>query len=51
MHWADHVGLPLILGKIEEFNKVHDFWQPSSLLQSLVEQGKTFKQWDAEGRV
>jgi 3-hydroxyacyl-CoA dehydrogenase len=51
MHWADHVGLPLILEKIEAFNKVYDFWQPSQLLQLLVKQGKTFTQWDAENGV
>lgn len=48
MHWADHVGLPVILSKIEELNESRDFWQPSSLLQQLVKEGMTFARWDQE---
>ena len=47
MHWADYVGLPKILEKIEQFSGKHDFWEPSKLLRKLVSQNQTFAQWDA----
>ncbi|WP_310620167.1 3-hydroxyacyl-CoA dehydrogenase NAD-binding domain-containing protein [Flexibacterium corallicola] len=43
LHYADHVGLPKILARIEEYAKDYEyFWQPSKLLKKLVDEGKTF---------
>jgi 3-hydroxyacyl-CoA dehydrogenase len=45
MHWAEHsVGLPKMLGRIEDFAKVHGerWWTPSPLLKKLVAEGKGF---------
>jgi 3-hydroxyacyl-CoA dehydrogenase len=48
MHYADHYGLDRVLADIREFQQ-HDpvFWQPSPLLESLVEGGKTFASLNA----
>ena len=50
MFYADSVGLEVILEKILHFQKALDpqYWQPSALLVRLVQQGKTFAQWQAE---
>lgn len=44
LHYADHVGLDVILADIHAFaaDDPH-FWKPSPLLVELVEQGKSFK--------
>jgi len=42
MFWADEVGLDKILGKIEEFGRTHDFWQPAPLLKRLADSGQSF---------
>jgi 3-hydroxyacyl-CoA dehydrogenase len=43
MHYADSVGLAMILADIEEFAvEDADFWAPSALLRNLAESGGTF---------
>jgi 3-hydroxyacyl-CoA dehydrogenase len=47
MFYADTVGLPKVLAKIEEFEKKHgELWAPAGLLKKLVEEGKTFSDFD-----
>ena len=48
MFYADTVGLPKVLARIEEFKKKHgkDLWEPAALLRQLVADGKTFKDFD-----
>ncbi len=50
MFYADTVGLPHVLAKIQEFEKRHgaDLWAPAPLLKRLAEAGKTFESWDKE---
>ncbi|MEQ9490495.1 MAG: 3-hydroxyacyl-CoA dehydrogenase NAD-binding domain-containing protein [Alphaproteobacteria bacterium] len=48
LHWADTVGLAKVLAAIVYFNEGHDFWEPAPLLQRLVQEGKTFADWDRE---
>jgi 3-hydroxyacyl-CoA dehydrogenase len=49
MWYADSVGLKKILQRIQEFERAHgEYWEPAPLLRRLVEQGRTFAQWDAE---
>ncbi len=45
MYYADTIGLDRILAKIKEFQAQDndDFWQPSALIESLVSEGKGFK--------
>jgi len=54
MFYADTVGLPKVLARIEEFKKTHgaDLWEPAPLLKRLVAEGKRFKDLDQqkEGR-
>lgn len=44
MHWADQVGLPVILERIRAFHQetVDSAWDPASLLVELVGRGQTF---------
>ena len=44
MFYADTIGLAKVLGRIEEFEKVHgsDLWSPAPLLRKLAESVKTF---------
>src|SRR5215472_13040460 len=47
MWYADTVGLPKVLERIREFQKHHgELWAPAPLLVQLVEQGKTFADFD-----
>jgi 3-hydroxyacyl-CoA dehydrogenase len=47
MWYADAVGLPKVLERICEFQKHHgELWAPAPLLVQLVEQGKTFADFD-----
>jgi 3-hydroxyacyl-CoA dehydrogenase len=50
MFYADTVGLPKVLAKIEEFEKRHgtDLWSPAPLLKKLVIEGKKFKDLDKQ---
>jgi 3-hydroxyacyl-CoA dehydrogenase len=50
MFFADTVGLPKVLARIEEFNETHggDFWEPAPLLKRLVAEGMTFKNLDRQ---
>lgn len=47
MHYADEVGLEHVLARIQEFQaKLNDDnWVPAPLLESLVAEGKTIKEW------
>ncbi|MBM3554139.1 MAG: 3-hydroxyacyl-CoA dehydrogenase [Alphaproteobacteria bacterium] len=43
MAWAEEVGLPKVLKRIEEFHaKYGARWKPANLLVKLVKEGKTF---------
>ena len=48
MFYADAVGLPKVLARIEEFKETHgaDLWEPAPLLKRLVAEGKTFRELD-----
>ncbi len=50
MHYADSVGLKTIYDTICQYAKEfgEEFWQPSTLLKQLAEEGKTFAQWGQE---
>ena len=48
MKYADTVGLDRILATIQTLDETHDFWAPSPLLERLVNQGKSFADWDME---
>jgi len=45
MFYADTVGLPKVLARIEEFQKRHgaDLWTPAPLLKRLAKEGKGFE--------
>ncbi len=44
MWYGDHVGLPKVLAKMQEFQaKMGDQFKPSPLLERLVAEGKSFK--------
>jgi 3-hydroxyacyl-CoA dehydrogenase len=45
MFYADTVGLPKVLARIEEFQKRHgaDLWTPAPLLRRLAKEGKGFE--------
>ncbi|MDP1874446.1 3-hydroxyacyl-CoA dehydrogenase NAD-binding domain-containing protein [Phenylobacterium sp.] len=44
MWYGDHVGLPKVLAKMQEFHaKMGDQFKPSPLLEKLVAEGKSFK--------
>jgi 3-hydroxyacyl-CoA dehydrogenase len=48
MFFADTVGLPKILAKVQEFRDKHGkVWQPSPLLERLAAEGATFASRDA----
>jgi len=47
MWYADTVGLPKVLARIEEFEKEHGtLWTPAPLLKQLAAEGKTFADFD-----
>jgi 3-hydroxyacyl-CoA dehydrogenase len=49
MWYGDTCGLKSVLAKIQEFEKQHGKqWEPSPLLVKLVEQGKSFADFDRE---
>jgi 3-hydroxyacyl-CoA dehydrogenase len=49
MWYGDTVGLEQVLTRIRELEKQHGaIWAPSALLVKLVEQGKTFANYDGE---
>ena len=49
MHYADVVGLPVILDAIRSYQKTlsANNWTPSPLLERLVEEGITLSDWAA----
>jgi 3-hydroxyacyl-CoA dehydrogenase len=48
MFFADTVGLPKVLARIEELKKRHgaELWEPAPLLKQLVAEGRTFRGLD-----
>ncbi len=50
MFYADTVGLPKILARIQDFEKKHgsDLWSPAPLLVRLAAEGKKFKDFDKQ---
>jgi 3-hydroxyacyl-CoA dehydrogenase len=50
MFYADTVGLPAVLARIEEFRQRHgdDLWSPAPLLRRLAETGGTFGSLDRQ---
>jgi 3-hydroxyacyl-CoA dehydrogenase len=49
MWYGDTVGLKQVLARIRELEKQHgNIWAPSALLVKLVEQGKSFANYDGE---
>lgn len=50
MFYADAVGLPRVVVRIEEFRKQHgsDLWPPAPLLEELARSDRTFRAFDEE---
>ncbi len=49
MWYADTVGLKNVLARITEFEKQHgQLWTPAPLLKRLVQEGKTFADFDKQ---
>jgi len=50
MFWADEVGLPKLLERLEHYWKTadRDWLEPAPLLRKLVKDGKTFRDWAAK---
>ena len=50
MFWADEVGLPKLLDRLEHYWKTadRDWLEPAPLLRKLVKDGKTFRDWAAK---
>jgi 3-hydroxyacyl-CoA dehydrogenase len=47
MFYADRVGLPTVLDRINSFHREHgERWRPAPLLVELAESGRTFRDWD-----
>ncbi|MEO1491934.1 MAG: 3-hydroxyacyl-CoA dehydrogenase NAD-binding domain-containing protein [Pseudomonadota bacterium] len=49
MFWADQMGLSTVLEKIKGFHAAGygDVWEPAPLIERLVAEGKSFKDYDA----
>ncbi len=48
LFYADTVGLPKVLARIEEFHRIHGpLWEPAPLLAQLVAQGKSISSYVA----
>ncbi|MFO0987273.1 MAG: 3-hydroxyacyl-CoA dehydrogenase NAD-binding domain-containing protein [Alphaproteobacteria bacterium] len=49
MHWADEVGLPKLLERLEHYYRTadRDWLEPAPLLRRLVKEGKKFREWSA----
>ena len=47
MHWADELGLPHVLERIEHYwrERDPDHLEPAPLLRRLADEGRTFKEW------
>uniref|UniRef100_UPI003B52F9E7 3-hydroxyacyl-CoA dehydrogenase NAD-binding domain-containing protein n=1 Tax=Roseovarius indicus TaxID=540747 RepID=UPI003B52F9E7 len=48
LFWADTIGPRRVLGGINYFNTIHDFWEPAPLLVRMAAEGGTFAEWDKE---
>ena len=48
MFYADTVGLPAVVGRIQQFAQQHgpDLWSPAALLKQLANDDKTFSSFD-----
>ena len=43
MFYADTVGLPTVLARVQEYRaRFGDYWQPAPLLEKLAAEGKGF---------
>jgi 3-hydroxyacyl-CoA dehydrogenase len=43
MFYADTVGLPAVLARVNEYRaRFGDYWKPAPLLERLVEEGRGF---------
>ena len=53
MFYADTVGLPKVLARIQEFEARHgsELWRPAPLLKRLAESGETFADFDQGGEL
>jgi 3-hydroxyacyl-CoA dehydrogenase len=51
MFWADEIGLPKILERLDHYreNFDRDWLEPAPLLRKLAAGGKGFKDWAADG--
>jgi 3-hydroxyacyl-CoA dehydrogenase len=49
MHWADEIGLPTLLERLEHYYQSadRDWLEPAPLLRRLVKEGKKFRDWAA----
>ncbi len=49
MFWADEIGLPKLLGRLEHYSRTvdRDWLEPAPLLRKLVKEGKSFRDWAA----
>ena len=48
MFYADKVGLPKVLDRVSAFHgELGDRWKPAPLLERLVKEGRTFRDYDA----
>ncbi len=50
MFYADTVGLPQVLGRVEDFQARHgaDLWSPAPLLTQLARDGRSFSDFDRQ---
>lgn len=49
MFYADRVGLPVLLARIEEYRRLGDHWRPAPLLARLAVEGRGFHEAAADG--
>ena len=49
MFWADEIGLPKLLERLEHYNRTvdRDWLEPAPLLRKLAKEGKSFRDWAA----
>jgi len=51
MFYADTVGLPTVLARVNEYRERHgDYWKPAALLERLVAEGRGFNSQEIGGR-
>jgi 3-hydroxyacyl-CoA dehydrogenase len=49
MFWADEIGLPKLLERLEHYHRTvdRDWLEPAPLLRKLVKEGKKVRDWAA----